>query len=269
MRKSFILLLVLTFALPSLAMVSSASSETSKPAVPELTVTFENGTSFHPGAYSIDPYTGKNVTISAPYYSQWANIRVIIENQPFTPYQDSNGTWIQLYYNVEAKGHYSDSWTTWAPGGSDPDNVEYMPQTANSNFTVVEYGAENYAPNSKIDFRVQAMIGYLKDAYSEPFLGEWPQTFIGETSDWSGTQTITIPYNITSESSDSPTNLSGSNSNSPTPATTPQQPNAQTGVLFGLDGEKIAIIGLIAAVVALVVITLFYRGRSLRQAEQP
>ena len=45
---------------------------------------------------------GKNKTIA-----------FTVENQPFTPYTDSIGNYIGLYYNFEVKGHFTDTWTQY------------------------------------------------------------------------------------------------------------------------------------------------------------
>ena len=93
--KSLGLLLILMMIVPflSLLMVKPASAQTiPKPSVPQFTLKFENGSSIQPATYSIDPYTGKNVTISPATYQQWADILLTVKNQPFTPYKNSNGT---------------------------------------------------------------------------------------------------------------------------------------------------------------------------------
>ena len=261
MHKSAALLLVLTLALPSLSMVNPVSSEITKPSTPQFTVKFENGTTYQPAIYSIDPYTGRNVTISPVKYGQWADILLTMTNQPFTPYQNSNGTWIQLYYCIDEKGHFSDNWQAVAPLGDDPSNNGYAPQRTNYNSTGAEFMGYNFEPNSKVDFRVQAMIGYFKD--SNIYTTARPaQVFVGQTSDWSATQTVTIPYNITSNSSDISATPSGSSPNSPIATAALQQPNAQTGVLVGLGGVEIAILVLVVVVVVLVIATFFHRKKT-------
>jgi hypothetical protein len=64
------------------------------------------------------------------------------------------------------------------------------------------FGVENPPVGSQVDFQVQALIGHID------YVGDGFYSFIGQKSDWSNTQTITVGESQT------PT---------PSPATTPTQ----------------------------------------------
>jgi hypothetical protein len=111
----------------------------------------------------------------------------------------------------------------------------------------------DYVPGNQIDFQVQASIGYYSGS----------NVFVGQSSGWSNTQTLTIPDdNSTTSPSSSPTSTA---SPSQLPTATPQQSDTQSDVLFGLAWEQIAIILLGIAVVALVSVLLFERKRSTKE----
>jgi hypothetical protein len=111
MRKNVALLFILILTVSGLIMVRPAYSAI-KPSVPEFTLEVVHSSDDHPAIYSIDPYTGENMTIVQARVDYITEIVITIKNQPFTPYKDSNGNWIELYYNVQSKGHFSDSWNT-------------------------------------------------------------------------------------------------------------------------------------------------------------
>ncbi len=52
--------------------------------------------------YRIDPYSGENMTIQEGHRVQNRFIDLIIKNQPFTVFKDSNGNQIELFYNVSS-----------------------------------------------------------------------------------------------------------------------------------------------------------------------
>ena len=197
------------------------------PSVPQFTIKFVNASYTVPTSYSIDPYTGQNVTHPG-YYVENSSIVLTITNQPFTSFIDNiNGApWnISLFLNIEMKGHFSENWTT--PYSAD---LGYLTQS-NSEFTILTfpvvqsgssqsgYDIESYyslggsydptlegiASGGKVDFQVQALIGYLHrvpNGSGNPFFN-MPWVFDGQTSAWSNTQTITIPE--TTASSPTPT----------------------------------------------------------------
>jgi hypothetical protein len=196
------------------AQASTSDSSIPKPSVPEFTVALVDSSYDVPTTYSIDPYTGENVT-HLGYHVERTSIEVKIKNQPFTPYeiQDSYGNnWtINFFYNIRIKGHFSGDWIELYRASDG-----YLTQS-DLQYTVISYvwgGDADTVMGTKmiklpaggqVDFQVEAMIGYVHREITIPVPGTgW--VFTGETSGWSNTQTITIGESQT------PT---------PSPATTP------------------------------------------------
>jgi hypothetical protein len=169
------------------------------PSVPEFTVELLDTSYDVPTTYSTDPYTGETITHEG-YHVARRTIEVKIKNQPFTPFTDSDGREIKFYYNIRYKGHYEE----W---GSEFDviyNIGQMPTQSNSEYTVISYNSEGtysfnlapvsrmleVSPNGEVDFQVKALVG---SAVEGSILAGIPSVFTGEESDWSATQTITIP----------------------------------------------------------------------------
>jgi len=189
LSKSLILLLIISFAIPGLNLLPPTTAQTiPKPSVPEFTVEFSAHPYDVPPTYGIDPYTGKNVTITEGYHVLNKTIEVTIKNQPSNPYS--------LYYNVSMKGHYENDWT-YIPN----DDKGYP--ASDSDYTVIaisEYysrpaGVEKVTDPIQIDFRVEALIGYYTRIYDEyvfPIGKLYHDVFTGETSSWSNTQTLTL-----------------------------------------------------------------------------
>ena len=176
-------------AVSSLIMVSPAFAQSiPKPSVPEFTLKFVAHPYDVPPTYGIDPYTGKNVTITEGYHVLNKTIEVTVRNQPFNTYS--------LYYNVSMKGHYENDWTYF------PNGDKCYP-ASNSDYTVItisEYysrpaGVGEVTDPIQIDFRVEALIGYYTRIYGDyvfPIGQTYHDVFNGETSSWSNTQTLTL-----------------------------------------------------------------------------
>jgi hypothetical protein len=201
--KSFTLVLILILAISSLSliMVKPANAQSMpKPSVPEFNVKWLNQSYTVPVSYSIDPYTGQSIKHPS-YYADNSSIQITIKNQPFVPYKDTiNGWTISLFYNIREKGHYTDKWK----------NIyltdELPVASYDSQYTVYTYPVQHYsnAPDEyylgsllvqiteggQVDFQVQAMIGYVHRILQGSFA---PYYFNGTQSDWSPTQTVTIP----------------------------------------------------------------------------
>ena len=213
---ALVLILIVAVSSLSLMIIKPINAQTSKPSVPEFTLKLID--------YSADAKA----------------IELAIKNQPFASYID-NGQIISLYYNVHFKLHDSDSWTAMYYCGdiftthssSEYTKLDYpLPMTSpnGSSCYLLRENAGNYfimsqIPfNEQIDFRVQAMEGYLTSA-----------SFTGQTSDWN-IQTITIPGASTSPNP-SPTP-------SPEPTTKPESFPATLAFVASL-GIALAVIGLV------------------------
>jgi heme/copper-type cytochrome/quinol oxidase subunit 2 len=180
-----------------------------KPSVPEFTVKFIDSSYTTPTTYSIDPYTGQNVTHHGSYVAN-KTIEVTIKNQPFVPYYDASSGWISLYYGIRVKGHYEVNWTILYLREDIPYFSENVPSKSASEYTVLSY--HSYQPNSEntyimggkmmdfpsgsqVDFQVEALAGYIHRVWNPNATSQldmYPYVFAGEESGWSTTQTITV-----------------------------------------------------------------------------
>jgi hypothetical protein len=167
----------------------NASAQIPKPSAPEFTLK----------------------VVEHPYYAQTGkqvennSIEFIIKNQPFTPFlaADSHRQ-INLYYNISYKEHYEEHWSY---------SYDYF-SASNSNYTIITIGLSTIPDRGTIgnisgeaDFRVQALTGYYS---SQEFLQDtYLYSFFGETSDWSSTQTITIPISSNSPTATPTTSIQG------------------------------------------------------------
>lgn len=209
MSKRASLLLITVLAVSSLIVVSSAFAQSiTKPSIPEFTVKFIDRSYDVPVTYrtTTDPFTGKQVTTSSGgYHVTNMTVDVIIKNQHFIPVDLHNGTVIQLYYNVRAKGHFAD-WIPVASGGYSFKRI----LESTSDYTVVTFviGSENdmvmgranvyIPPGGQEDFQVQAQVGYLVPDYGGHILPvpiSYDFISFGESS-WSDIQTLTIGYGL-------------------------------------------------------------------------
>ena len=233
--KSFALILLVIMALSSLLMVESASAQSiPKPSVPEFTLKFVDHSYDVPTTFSIDPYTGENVTYLG-YHVKRVTLEVTIKNQPFVPYYDTASGWnISFYYNIRMKGYYLEDWMElYRPSDG-------YPTQSDAEYTVISLGTlgENglsLATNAKmidvpsggkVDFQVKAMIGYISRVFNPNANGNqllmYPYVFTGETSNWSNTQTLSINYN--SNSTASTTSPNPTPTSIITPTSTPTVP---------------------------------------------
>ncbi len=260
MRKYVSLIIIAILALSSLITIRPASSQITKPSVPEFTLKLVHHSLDQPAISTIDPYTGENTTIAPAKHDEWTSTVVTIKNQPFTPYKDSNGNQIELFYNVRSKGHFSEIWVERYTA------EEGYPIPSNSAYTIIDYVVD-YPVNAQIDFQVQALIGYntrITDAWT-PYGEEYHYVFNGESSGWSNTQILNFGDGSTT------TNPETTPSSSPTPTvspsqnstTTPDQSGPQSLTVLGLDGLQVTtvtLLGIIAALLVFVVIFLHKRS---------
>lgn len=186
-------------------------ASTAKPSAPEFTLKYvDNSYDVPPIATStIDPYTGKTITTTTPGYRiEDKSIEITVTNQPFTPYSDTDGHLISLFYNVRYKGHFGAE-TTWTePFYKTIRNGIYgftaqNPQS-NSGYTIINVPFE-FRVGDVVDFQVQRMEGFHTPWEPLPMPMGTSQ-FTGIYGDWSNTQTITIGEAI--------------NSNKPSPTST-------------------------------------------------
>jgi hypothetical protein len=185
-------ILTIIIVTSSLLLIPLANAQSiPKPSVPEFTAKYVDKSYTVPAITTIDPYNGQNVT-NPSYYVKNRTLEIAIKNQPFTPYIDSStgAQWkISLMYQIRTKGHFAQNWTNlyFVEDG-------FLP-ASNSDYTTVSYSLGEdlgwgrlLQANDQVDFQVEAMIGYVHRT-----IGFMSWYFTGESSDWSPTQTITIP----------------------------------------------------------------------------
>ena len=237
MSNRAVLLLILILTASSLIVVKLTHASIPTPSVPEFTLKYVDHSYDVPTTYSIDPYTGENVT-HAGYHVENKTIEVTIKNQLSTPYVEVGGERAWLFYDVRFKGHFEDWGFYNATSFGDYQDYVLM---ADSEYTVISYflqeNADDYSGHvtgdvpsgGQIDFQVQAIAGYvttIQGGFVPPFGYTGYDVFTGEKSGWSNTQTITISESQTPSSSPA---------NSPTPSQestlTPEQGNTILGAI--------------------------------------
>jgi hypothetical protein len=173
-----LLLLIVTLSAESLIIKPVTAQSMHKPSTPEFT---------------IQTQSQANTT----------TITLTIRNQPFdAASQYPDGFFYNVAISVDGKN--------WSELYHVEDAQDWYPQQSNSSTTVLTYvaGETIYYPrdtsqgigiiprSGEVAFQVQAMIGHRdRGAFKNGFM---PYVFVGETSDWSNTQTITIPESSTS-----------------------------------------------------------------------
>jgi hypothetical protein len=178
MSKSSTLLLITVLTLSSIILITVApASAVVKPSTPEFTVQAVAHPYDVPATYSIDPYTGENITHPG-YHVENRKIEISIKNQHY-----AYGENYTLYYNIRIKGHYAQNWTELYGSGSDD-----LPAQSNSAYTVLSFSAD-YPNGSQVDFQVQAIVGHY---YLLIPSGPWVEYEVAEMSYWSDTQTVSI-----------------------------------------------------------------------------
>jgi hypothetical protein len=219
---------------------TSAPSSPNNPTVPEFTLRYVDNSYDVPPVpattptYTTDPYTGKQAILNPgsseipSYQVENKTIELSIKNQPLSQFYFGPNT--SLFYNVQVKGHYAENWTEAFSSmnyGSDLTWYNY-PIQSNSDYTIISLPA-NYPVGGQVDFRVQAVIANQTEVLYYPYgtdpyqLGggtSYPETvmFIVQTSDWSNTQTLSLPDgSVTISTSTNPTS-------SQAPTSTPMIP---------------------------------------------
>jgi hypothetical protein len=191
---------VLAFSSSSLQVFNPVDAQSMTPAIPTFTVQYVVEPINMAPTSTINPYTGQNETAGASNSFMKKSIEVIITNQPFTSYpvkSDGITFYVNLYYDVRYKGHFSENWTDQGPGGY------YIANTSSQNTTILLFTnnpaayqeAMNNPSSGQIDVQVQSFIGYIYygNVFSNGHLVGHNAYFNGTGSGWSNIQTITIP----------------------------------------------------------------------------
>jgi hypothetical protein len=255
LRCSLLLALLLILLSSNLLVIVSASA-VSAPSVPEFTVNYVDASYDVPTTYSIDPYTGADVTHQG-YHVQNRTIQVNIKNVPFTAYE-SGGQKIGYFLNIRVKGFYDNDWLNVY----NPDNGYLM--QSNSSYTTVAFSLDdNYFPfwdnipgGGTVDVEVQSLVGSvhrIQNASAPSILSMYPWVFDGQESGWSSTQTVTVPSsNTATEPTATPLSIGNpANSSIPTAAS---ESNMQVNelVIIVVAASAVIIVAIIAAAAVLI-----------------
>jgi|WetSurMetagenome_2_1015567.scaffolds.fasta_scaffold108705_2 hypothetical protein len=211
--KGYLLFFFVTLAALSLMIVTPSLAQTPTLNIPEFTVKFVGQPYDVPTTYSLDPYIGENITIPG-YHVTNGTIELWIKNQPFNSFNT-----FSLYYSVQSKGHFEDSWITRTENqfiiSGDGWMVTPGIKPSDSEYTVVSYSSD-YPPKSQVDFRVQTIVYNLTQIFiSDHPMAPPPISEIGhfeqrptffKSGEWSMPQTVIIPDTNPSPSSSATSN---------------------------------------------------------------
>jgi hypothetical protein len=278
-------LMIAVLVLSSLCLVN-AESAIPKPSVPEFTVKLVDHSYDVPSSTTIttDPYTGEQTITTQPgYHVQNGTIDISVHTQKFTSYFDSNDNYIELLVRIAYKGHYAKSWSYY-PGNDAVygNNSQYL-GASESGFNTYQFGFGKYtfggedrtiytpptlagSADGKVDFKVEAFIGYYKAYQFISIFG--PTTYnvyTGESSGWSNIQTLNLstdtPLNPTPTPQYATPTPRASVSPSQNLTSTPIQPISGNPALFGLDWAEIVMVALLAVIAVLLGLAVVYLRR--------
>lgn len=266
--KFFSLLFIVILAATSLTILQTTTAQTTpKPSTPEFTLTLITHPYDVASVTTTDPYTGKTKIIQEGYHVENKTIEVTIKNQPFIPYNDANGNYVMLSYNVSLKGHYTDDWEYY------PIAIKTPLKATTGEYTVVTFGIYNpdiqyifninIPESGEIDFQVKSLIGYyiIKEVrYPVPGGPFYNITFVGQASDWSNIQTISIPDGLVTTSTPNPTETPTSTL---PPDSSPTLYNSSSNTLL-TDNAQLTIIAVTVSVLVAVIISLLLYVKHLK-----
>jgi hypothetical protein len=236
MSKTATIVLILIIAATSLTMAKSAFAESvATLPVPEFTVSYFDNSYVEGPSTTIDPYNGTSLTIVA-HWVENKTIRLAISPIIIAHSGD-------LHYRVREKGHFEQDWHY--VGGISISDQSTQPHPlgvwfSSSGGDWYQFSSDHFyaPPGGQIDFQVKAEL--WEYALGGGFYGGWADTKIGE-SNWSKTQTITIPETITPSPNPSTTPMTSSSPE----ITIEPSPTSQPFQIGNL--ELIIIVSLIAA----------------------
>lgn len=177
MNHKRIILLILLLLIAS-AFASPTWASIPAPSPPTFTLKVLDTSYDVPTTYTIDAFTGANITHQGYHVTQHS-IQVSIKNQQYPTTVDNNN--ISLYYKIHTKGHYIDKWTELPTQQVDPSGyISAQPEE----YTVVSFPGDY--PQGVADFQVQAILGYHE------FVHPYSSNFVMMESPWSPTQSLTF-----------------------------------------------------------------------------
>jgi hypothetical protein len=187
MKKKTFIAAIICAIISVCAVISVTYAQNSTPLIPEFGLEFIGQTFYPAPTSSINPSTGENTTIMG-YQVEKDVIKIKILNPPFQPSAEN----VKIYFNVRVKEHFESVWTeiyhydSQSPGTLPPLSNVFYGVLSMPTHTVLSYPTANCPKSAQLDFQVKALIG----AYTR----SEPSAFsIVAESDWSNTQTITLP----------------------------------------------------------------------------
>ncbi len=194
----FRMLLLIAVILSGLSLSINIHADTAQqssvptPSIPQFTLKYVDDSYDVPSNIytTTDPYTNQTTTTVVPGYRVTKfDINVTIKNQPFP--STINGNTTNLYYAAQYKGHY-ENWTDFSLVGEVIFST--LPVQSSSDYTAISYSAKLFPSNGEVDFRVKAILGYKYSYYNNEHIFPIQATaYVFQASDWSNTQTITLP----------------------------------------------------------------------------
>jgi hypothetical protein len=250
----------------------------SKPSIPDFTIKYVDHSYNTATTYKTDPYNGQQVVDQYSQYVENRTIEITIRNQPFTPYNDSDGHEVNLFFDVRHKGSYAEDWVNMFGGMTQSIWYDFQSPYAKYGYAVEDYSSQTTtvlyqlvgAPlNGRVDIEVQALEGYTIASYDGHIMfSVVSYSFIGQESGWSNSQTVTfgnapspLPTYVPQQTATpQPTSNSPVSTTNP-PTMTPQSTPVVGNDLQGLSLERIIIVVLAVTVAALAVIVVLQRNR--------
>ncbi len=205
--KGFFILLIGFLVVTSIIIVKPTLAQSiPKPSVPEFTLALVSHPYDVAPTTTIDPYTGKSIITQSGYHVENQSIDITIKNQPFTLFS-VNGSEVDFWYQVQFKGHYSTDWQIYyIPLPNSIESTTNIPQS-NGDYTIISVPTNNDQVNSgsmtdftqggQVDIQVKALVGSFILIPHGLVYYDYTE-FVGEESEWSNTQTITITDNYAS-----------------------------------------------------------------------
>lgn len=226
------------------------------------------------------------------HHDRNGTVEITIANQPFTKYKDVNNHTVALYFHFRCKGHLDSNWIVTPDDGYSDTYLE----TSNTQYTVFSYWINeewvgdrsgrvpNIPEDGKIDFQVEAFIGYSDTICTSiaQRADDYHTYFVGQTSGWSNTQTISLNDGSTStpsaqDSMPPPTPEptmpdllpnDWSTAFQPQPTATPQQSGVHlTFTLPQFDWLEVAAFAIVGAVFAVLIVAIVLMRRRISVLE--
>jgi hypothetical protein len=224
------------------------------PSSPVFSVRYEIFSTDVEPVYDVNSSTGKAMITEARHtiVEEWAYVDIF--NQPFVPYEDSQGNNVELFCNIRWK--YSDN-SSWIYLNEVKNNHGFT-QTLNNEHSITSFGFRDNRVKgflvleipigSEVDFQVEASIGYYTA----------DDVFVGHTSGWVDPQSV---QHAGSYATATPRLSSTPSTTNPSTTTTSTSPNTKT-----VDWVGVALGMLLGIVVLLVCVVFYLRRRSVGNA---